>query len=93
MAASKLISPFGSLGDVTNVARRPASVILDKYARIGKRMNKDTIATVKSSDGHILEVSLWTVADAATKSRRGSSSSSSIFLFPFSFSSPKSWRG
>ncbi|CAO2192035.1 unnamed protein product [Urochloa humidicola] len=65
MAASKLISPFGSLGDVTNVARRPASIILDKYARIGEHMNKDTIATVKSSDGHILEVSLWTLQPPA----------------------------
>ncbi|CAL5085150.1 unnamed protein product [Urochloa decumbens] len=65
MASSKLISPFGSLGDVTNISRQPASIILDKYARIGKRMNKGTIATVKSSDGHILEVSLWTLEPPA----------------------------
>ncbi|CAO2047260.1 unnamed protein product [Urochloa humidicola] len=65
MAASKLISPFGSLGDDASIARQPASIILDKYARIGERMNKDTIAMVKSSDGHILEVSLWTLQSPA----------------------------
>lgn len=56
MASSKLISPPGG---ATNIARRPAPIVLDRFVWIGGRMNRDTTSTVKSDDGHILEVSFW----------------------------------
>ncbi|CAL4929255.1 unnamed protein product [Urochloa decumbens] len=52
-----MTGPFSPAGGNT----RPASIFLKKYARTGTgdAMNDDTTATVRSSDGHILEISLW----------------------------------
>uniref|UniRef100_A0A0A8YYU0 DUF1618 domain-containing protein n=1 Tax=Arundo donax TaxID=35708 RepID=A0A0A8YYU0_ARUDO len=45
---------FNPTGDAAN-----ASILLDQRAHVGDRMNDDTTATVKSRDGHTMEVSFW----------------------------------
>jgi hypothetical protein len=53
------IDSFPSPGDAANTSRRPASILLDEEPRIDGRMNDDTLATVKSRDGHTINISFW----------------------------------